>query len=122
MMFKNGSGNTTIILLGSNDYDLNLNLADFIEKFRMEWSVPIFHRVSVKEVAILSMVSKTLVEKRFSRNKAFAKCSGNGLNGLELYCRAFISGNKDKYLLVTFTKYKRLALNSFVIHLSENHI
>jgi hypothetical protein len=80
MMFPYGLGDTTN-LLGSNDYDLNLDLADFIEKFRMEWSVPIFHRVSAREVAISSMVSKTFLEKRFSRNEAFAKCSGNGLNG-----------------------------------------
>ena len=78
MMFKNGSGNTTTILLGSNDYDLNLNLTDFIEKFRVKWSDPVFHRVSVMEVAIASMVSKTFVEKRFSRNEAFAKCRGMG--------------------------------------------
>jgi hypothetical protein len=64
--------------LGKKNYDLDLNRADFIEKFRMEWSDPIFHRVSVMEVAIYSMVSKTLIEKRFSRNEAFAKCRGMG--------------------------------------------
>ena len=77
MMFAYRSGNTTT-LVGNKNYDLDLNLADFIEKFRVEWSVPVFHRVSVMEVAISSMVSKTFIEKRFSRNEAFAKCRGMG--------------------------------------------
>ncbi|WP_133548176.1 hypothetical protein [Salegentibacter sp. 24] len=63
------------------DYDGKFNQADFIENFELEWSVPIFYRVSVMEVAISSMVSKTIKEKRFSRNEAFPECSGNGLNG-----------------------------------------
>jgi len=40
-----------------------------------------FSSVSEMEVAISSMVSRTIVEKRFPRNEAFSKCSGNGLNG-----------------------------------------
>ena len=35
MMFLYGIGKTTI-LLGKKNYDLDLNLADFIEKFRVE--------------------------------------------------------------------------------------
>jgi len=37
------------------------------------------------------MVSKTFVEKRFSRNEAFAKCSGNGPNGIKICHYAFHS-------------------------------
>ena len=48
------------------------------KNFELKWSDPIFHRVSVMEVAISSMVSKTFIEKRFSRNLAFAKCRGMG--------------------------------------------
>ena len=52
-----------------------------LKNFDLEWSDPIFHRVSVMEVAISSMVSKTFKEKLFSRNEAFPECSGNELNG-----------------------------------------
>ncbi|WP_133549699.1 hypothetical protein [Salegentibacter sp. 24] len=60
--------------------DFQVSPADFIEKFRVEWNDPIFHRVSGMEVAISSMVSKTFKRSAFPRNEAFAKCSGNGLN------------------------------------------